>query len=99
VQPPAPPVDGDAADVGLLDKVAALLSSKAAALSELRAMNAQARARRAAGDAGDFDDDFQNAYAAKVLEVRARSCAQHTIVLALASLCGTTMCPQDFHEH
>lgn len=72
------PTGADAADLELMDSVTRLISAKAAALGELRAMNGEARARRAAGEAADFDEAFQTRYATKVLEVRAQ-------LLALAS--------------
>lgn len=61
---------GGVASLDAVDAVARLAQQKAAALAELRTMTAEAEARRRAGEAGDFEEEFQNRFAQKVLEVR-----------------------------
>ena len=60
---------GGIASLDAVDAVARLAQQKAQALSELRAMTAEAEQRRAMGETGDFEEEFQNRFAQKVLEV------------------------------
>lgn len=60
----------EAADLDLMARVTQLLTDKEKVLAELRSMTTEAQRRRDNGEVEQFDEEFQNAFAIKVLAVR-----------------------------